>query len=75
MHPGFSKPVPWARARWFFPEIEMWLLAYHGIPGPNNPFSFMQPAGSKGKTFGEWQARSEPRSAAEKALRLICRRR
>jgi hypothetical protein len=52
MQSGFPKPVSWARERWFFPEVEQWLLALHGVGTVAGQAPIPLP-GNKGETFDE----------------------
>jgi hypothetical protein len=68
MQPGFPKPVAWARERWFFPQVEQWLMGYHGV-GSAAPAVAIPLAGNKGEKFDEWRAERQAAAAKRKRER------
>jgi hypothetical protein len=56
MQPSFPKPAEGMGGRWFWPEIEQWLLAQHGISSPTIAQHVSMPlSGSKGENFDGWR--------------------
>lgn len=58
MQPSFPKRVEGMGGRWFWPEVEQWLLAQHGVVSPTIAQHASIPlSGSKGEDFDGWRAR------------------
>jgi hypothetical protein len=57
MQPSFPKPAAGMGGRYFWPEVEQWLMAQHGVSLAKTEQEVSIPlAGSKGESFDEWRA-------------------
>jgi hypothetical protein len=62
MQPSFPKPTEGMGGRWFWPEVEQWLLALHGVGGPTVAQHLSIP-GSKGEDFDGWRKNRKAKGA------------
>jgi hypothetical protein len=64
---GFPKPVDEVAGRYFWPEVEQWFLARHGVSTTTSAVSAPIPLpGNKGETFDEWSAALAASETAER---------
>src|SRR5712664_3973927 len=62
MQPSFPKPAEGMGGRWFWPEVEQWLLAMHGVGGPTVA-QHVSNLESKGENFDGWRKAHKARGA------------
>ncbi len=55
MQPSFPKPAEGMGGRRFWPEVEQWLLALHGVGGPTVA-QHVSNVASKGEDFDGWRS-------------------
>jgi len=64
MQPSFPKPVEGMGGRWFWPEVEQWLLMQHGMGSPTIAQHVAIPlSGSKGENFDGWRQSRKTKGA------------
>jgi hypothetical protein len=64
MQPSFPKPAEGMGGRWFWPEVQQWLLAQHGVGGTNIAQYVSIPlSGSKGEDFDGWREARKAKGA------------
>jgi hypothetical protein len=73
IYPSFPKPAEGMGGRWFFPQVEQWLLAYHGVGGVTGIPAAVPLAGNKGENFDGWRA-SRRRRDRQPPLADACKR-
>jgi hypothetical protein len=64
MQPSFPKPAEGMGGRWFWPEVEQWLLTLHGVGSSTIAQHVSIPlSGSKGEDFDGWRAARKAKGA------------
>jgi hypothetical protein len=63
MQPSFPKPAPETGGRFWWPEVEQWLQARHGVGATTAQHLAIPLSGSKGEDFDGWRRSRKAKAA------------